>query len=87
MHISLCNADFYPLIQIQTKGMSYADKVAYRVQHGVPRTIDDWIASGKMCTKAPAAIPLKHGPCRECQLWQDDVECILSIVHKEVSIQ
>ncbi|KAF9474539.1 hypothetical protein BDN70DRAFT_310420 [Pholiota conissans] len=85
MHISLCSKDFYPLIQIRTNGMSlaYEDKVAYRVKCGFPRTIDEWIANGKMRTKAPTANPHKRSPHLDYPLWQDDVECILNVICKE----
>ncbi|KAF9470885.1 hypothetical protein BDN70DRAFT_901765 [Pholiota conissans] len=87
MHVALCNADFYPLIQIRTKGMSYEDKVAYRVKSGVPRTIDEWIADAKMRVNAPTANPHIRGPYLDYPLWQDDVECILNVVHEEVSVE
>jgi hypothetical protein len=83
---SLCDNDFYPLIHIRTKEMTYDEKVAYRAKHGVPGTIDQWIADGKTRTKAPTADPHKRGPSLEYLLWQDEVECILNIIRKKVSI-
>lgn len=87
MHTGLCDSDFYPLIDIQCKWMSYEDKVAYRKEHGFPSTIDEWIVYGKARTEAPTANPHKRGPFGEYPLWQDNVECILNVVCKEVSIQ
>ncbi len=83
---SLSGNDFYPLIHIRTKGMTYDEKVAYRAKHGVPGTIDKWIADGKTLTEAPTADPHKRGPSLKYLLWQDDVECILNIICKEVGI-
>jgi hypothetical protein len=83
---SLSGNDFYPLIHIRTKYMTYDEKVAYRAKHGVPGTIDKWIADGKACTKAPTADPHKRGPTLKYLLWQDDVECSLSVIRKEVGI-
>ncbi|KAF9476932.1 hypothetical protein BDN70DRAFT_896939 [Pholiota conissans] len=85
MHIGLCNDDFYPIIQIRTKGMSYDDKAAYRKKCGFPRTIDEWIDNEKTRTNAPTANPHKRGPYLDYPLWQDDVECILNVIHKENS--
>ncbi len=64
--------------------MTYDEKVAYRAKNGVPGTIDEWIAEGKTRTKAPIADPHKRGPSLKYMLWQDDVECILNIICKEV---
>jgi hypothetical protein len=83
---SLSGNDFYPLIHIRTKEMTYDEKIAYRAQHCIPGTIDQWIAEGKTQTKAPTADPLKRGPSLKNILWQDDVECTLIIIRKEVSI-
>ena len=83
---SLSGNDFYPLIHIRTKYMTYYEKVAYRATHGVPGTIDEWIADGKTCTKAPTTDPHKRGPTLKYLLWQDDVECILNVICKEVGI-
>jgi hypothetical protein len=85
-HFGLSGNDFYPLIHIRTKNMTYDEKVAYRVKHGVPNTVDKWIADGKTCTKAPTADPNKRGPSLKYLLWQDDVECILNVIRKEVGI-
>lgn len=82
MHISLSENDFHPLIHIHSKWMSYEDKV----KHGIPSTIDEWIAYGKTRTNAPTANPHKRGPFGEYPLWQDDVECILRVIRKEVSV-
>lgn len=84
---SLTGNDFYPLTHISTvKGMTYDEKVAYRAKHGIPGSIDEWIAEGKTHTKAPTADPHKRGPSLQylSRLWQDDVECILNIIRKEV---
>ena len=78
---SLCSNDFYPLIHIQAKYMTYDKKVMYRVKYSVPSTIDKWIADGKACTKAPTTDPHKRGPSLKYLLWQDDVECILNVIH------
>ena len=83
---SLSGNDFYPLIHICTKYMTYDEKVMYRAKHEVPGTIDKWIEDGKTCTKAPTADPHKRGPTLKYLLWQDDVECILNVIHKEVGI-
>ena len=80
---SLSGNDFYP---IRTKGMTYDEKVAYRAKNGVPGTIDEWIAEGKTRTKAPIADPHKRGPSLKYLSWQDDVECILNVIRKEVGI-
>ena len=53
---SLSGNDFYPLIHIRTKGVTYDEKVAYRASHDVPGTIDKWIADEKMRTKHPPPI-------------------------------
>lgn len=66
--------------------MTYDEKVAYRVKHGIPSTIDEWIAAGKMRTEAPTANPFKRGSFGDYPLWQDDVECILNVI-REVGIQ
>jgi hypothetical protein len=84
--LSLSDSDFYPLIHIHTKEMTYDEKVAYRAKHGIPGTIDEWIADGKTCTKAPTANPHKHGRSLEYGSWQDDVECIINVIRKEVGI-
>jgi len=84
--LSLSGNDFYPLIHIHTKYMNNNDKAAYRKKHGVPGTIDKWIADEKACTKAPTADPQKRGPTLKYLLWQDDVECILNVIRKEVGI-
>jgi len=81
---SLSGSDFYPLIDICTKTMTYDEKVAYRAEHRVPNTIDMWIADGKTHTKAPIPDPYKRGPSLKILLWQDDVECILNVIFKEV---
>lgn len=84
---SLNSSDFYPLVQIRSlKWMAYDEKTAYRAKHGVPRTIDEWIANGITRTKAPTIDLVNRGPCLKNILWQDDVECILSVIHKEVSM-
>ncbi|KDR73906.1 hypothetical protein GALMADRAFT_141676 [Galerina marginata CBS 339.88] len=80
--VSLSGNDFYPLINSCTKWMTYDEKVAHGAKHGVPRTIDRWIADGKTRTKAPTANPFKRGPTLEYLLWQDDVECILNVIQK-----
>lgn len=87
MHAGLCDNDFYHLIQIHSKRMIYEEKIAYPEKHIIPRTIDEWIAYGKMRTKAPTANPHKRGPSGEYPLWQDNVECILNVIYKEVSIK
>lgn len=66
--------------------MTYYEKVAYRVKNSVPDTVDKWIVEGKTCTKAPTADPNKRGPSLKYLLWQDDVECILNVIRKEVGI-
>lgn len=66
--------------------MSYDEKAAYRVEHGIPSTIDEWITGGKMHTGAPVVNPHRRGPSGKYPLWQDNVECILNIVHTKVSI-
>jgi len=83
---SLCGDKFYPLINVRAKYMTYDEKVAYRARHGIPSTIDQWIADGKTCTKAPTADPRKCGPSLKYLWWQDDVECILNVIRKEVGI-
>jgi hypothetical protein len=83
---SLCGDTFYPLINVRAKYMTYDEKVAYRAKHGIPSTIDQWIADGKACTKAPTADPQKRGPSLKYLLWQDDVECVLHVIRKEVGI-
>jgi hypothetical protein len=82
----LSGNDFYPLIHINTKYMNNDDKIAYRTKHGVPGTIDKWIADGKTCTEAPTADPHKRGPSLKNLLWKDDVECILNIIRKGVGV-
>lgn len=84
--LSLTGNDFYPLVHICTKDMTYDQKTAYRAKHGVPNTIDKWIADGKIHTKEPIADPHRRGPSLEYLLWQDDVECILNIICKKVNI-
>ena len=64
--------------------MTYEEKFMYRTKHGIPSTIDEWIADGKTCTKAPTANPYKRGPSPEYLLWQDNVECILNVIFKKV---
>ena len=66
--------------------MTYDKKVTYRVKHSVPSTIDKWIADGKTHTKAPTTNPQRHGPSLKYLLWQDDVECVLNVIRKEVGI-
>ena len=66
--------------------MTYDEKAVYRTKHGVPGTINEWIADGKVCTTAPIADPYKRGPSLEYLSWQDDVECILNVIRKEVGI-
>lgn len=84
---SLSGNDFYPLTHIRNiKEMTYVEKVAYRAKHGIPGTIDQWIEDEKGHTKAPTADPLKRGPSLQNLLWQDDVECILNIIRKEVGV-
>jgi hypothetical protein len=83
---SLSGNDFYPLIHIRTKEMTYDEKIAYRAKHCIPDTIDKWIADEKTHTKGPTADPLKRGPSLKNLLWQDDVECILNVIRKEVGI-
>ena len=78
--------DFYPLTHARTKEMTYDEKVAYRAEHGIPSTIDKWIEDEKTHTKAPTANPHKRGPSLKYPLWQDDVECILNVIRKEVGI-
>ncbi len=65
--------------------MTYEEKTAYRAKHGVPRTIDEWIADGMTRTRAPTVN--LHGNCcpsLKGLLWRDDVECILNVIHEEV---
>jgi hypothetical protein len=81
---SLCGDNFYPLINVRAEYMTYDERVVYRAKHGVPSTIDQWIAEGKICTKAPTADPQKRGPSLKYLLWQDDVECVLNVICKEV---
>lgn len=83
---SLTDKDFYPLIHICTKVMTYDEKVAYRVKQGFPTTIDMWIADEKTRTEAPSTSPHKRGPPPEYMLSLDDVECVLNVIRKEVSI-
>ena len=84
---TLSGNDFYPLIHILTgEKMTYDEKIEYRAKHSVPSTIDMWIANEKTCTKAPTPDPQKRGPTLKYLLWQDDVECILNVIHKEVGI-
>jgi hypothetical protein len=84
---SLSGNDFYPLTHIRTiKEMTYDEKVAYRAEHGIPGTIDQWIADEKTHTKAPTPDPHKRGPSLKYLSLQDDVECILNIIRKEVGI-
>ncbi|KAF8951654.1 hypothetical protein BDZ97DRAFT_1931961 [Flammula alnicola] len=63
--------------------MTYDEKVAYRVKHGIPNTIDEWISQEKTRTKAPTANPHKRGLCLEYLSWQDDVECIFNVICEE----
>ena len=85
---SLSGKEFYPLIHIRTgKKMTYDERIEYRAKHSVPSTIDEWIANEKTRTKAPTADPHKRGPSLKYLLWQDDVECILNIIQKEVGIR
>lgn len=86
IRIGLCDNDFYELIHIHSKWMLYEEQVAYRKKHNFPSTIDQWIAFAKTRTEAPTANPHKRGPSGEYPLWQDNVECILSVVCKKVSI-
>ena len=83
MHNSLCDSQFYPLIH--TKWMSYGEKLEYRAKHGVPVTIDKWIADGKMNTEAPTSNPHKRDPLASHTYVpsQDNVECILNIAREE----
>ena len=83
---SLCGNDFYPLVNVRAKYMTYEEKVAYHAKHGVPSTIDKWIADGKTCNKVPTADPQKRGPSLKYLLWRDDVECILNVIRKEVGV-
>ena len=83
---SLNGNDFYPLIHIHAKYMTYDEKVAYRAKHGIPDTIDEWITDGKTCTKAPTADSRQCGPSLESLLWQDVVECIFNVICKRVGI-
>jgi hypothetical protein len=83
---SLSGDDFYPLIHIRTKEMTYDEKVAYRAKHCIPDTIDKWIADGKTHTKAPTADPHKRGPSLKHLLLEDVVECILIVIRKEGGI-
>jgi hypothetical protein len=83
---SLSGNKFYPLIHINTKMMTYDEKVAYRAKYRIPETIDEWISQERTRTKAPTANPHKRGPCFEYLRWQDDVECIFNVIRKEVSI-
>lgn len=85
-YISLCDDSFYPIIESKAKWMSYNEKAAYRVEHGIPSTIDEWIADGKMRTAAPTTNPHRRGPTGKYPLWQDTVECILNIIHQKASI-
>ena len=57
MHKCLCPEDFYPLIHSHSKWMSYKEKVAYRIKHGIPATIDEWIMVEMKHTEAPTANP------------------------------
>ncbi|KAF9470043.1 hypothetical protein BDN70DRAFT_902429 [Pholiota conissans] len=82
MYISLCDSNFYPLVDRKTKYMTCDEKFAYRVEQGIPRTVDEWIAMGKMHTEAPIANPHKRGLSGEYPLWQDNVECILNVKRK-----
>lgn len=85
--LSLTENDFYPLIHICTKDMTYEEKVAYRAKHGIPSTVDKWILEGKMHTEAPTADLHKRGPSLKHLSWRDDVECILHIIYKKVNIE
>jgi len=85
---SLSGPDFYPLIHIRTgKKMMYNEKIEYRAKHGVPGTVDEWIANEKMRTQAPTADPRKRGPSLKYLLWRDDVECILNVIRSEVGVR
>ena len=85
---SLSSPDFYLLIHICTgKKMTYNEKIEYRAKHGIPGTIDEWIANEKMHTQAPTADPHKCGPSLKYLLWQDDVECILNVICSEVGVR
>jgi hypothetical protein len=83
---SLNSNDFYPLIHIHAKYMTYDEKAAYRAKHGIPNTIDKWITDGKTCTKAPTADLHQRGPSLESLFRQDVVECILNVICKKVGI-
>ncbi|KAF9473203.1 hypothetical protein BDN70DRAFT_899964 [Pholiota conissans] len=82
MHVSLCN-NFYPLIGRNTKWMSSDERVAYRMKHNIPSTIDEWIANEEVHTNAPTANPHRRGPSGYYPLWQDAVECTLNVICKE----
>lgn len=68
--------------------MTYEEKTAYCAKHGVPGTIDKWIADGMTRTKAPTGtVNLRNpGPSFKNLLWRDDVECILNVIRKEVGM-
>jgi len=83
---SLSGNNFYPLVHICTKYMTYEEKMMYRRKLGIPSTIDEWVANEKLCTKAPTANPFERGSSLKYLLWQDDVECILNVVLEKVGI-
>ena len=58
----------------------------YHRKLGIPRTINKWIANKKMCTKGPTANSFKHDLSFKYLLCQDDIECILNVVLKKMSI-
>lgn len=89
MYKSLCNDDFYPLIENCTRWMSYEEKVAHRTKHSIPCSIDEWIEDEKTHTKGPIAGAYNLGTSgHKYTLLQDIVECILNVVtvNKEVSV-
>ncbi|KAF8914284.1 hypothetical protein CPB84DRAFT_1841011 [Gymnopilus junonius] len=86
---SLSGNDFYPLVQVRPGEMTYDQKVKYRARHGIPGTIDQWIELAKTHILAPTGYldGHNHGPSLEYLLWQDDVECILKVIHKEGALE
>ena len=83
---NLSGDDFYPLTQVRHGELTYDQKIKYRARHGIPRTIDQWIELAKGHILAPTGDLNGHNcdPSLEYLLWEDDVECVLKVIHKEV---
>ena len=65
--------------------MSKEQTAAYRAKHGVPTTIDKWIAEARVDMEEPVVDQGTSRQSLEFLLWQDKVECILNVVRKPVS--